>query len=89
MCTFLIVYHPTSWMQLNKHYMVCVFKIFMGWQVQTFSHSSAAAALSFSSFVVFGSVRMMEPFLGFRAVKLQTSNTLLRPFVSTAAGVTA
>lgn len=48
---FLIAYHPTGWMQLNKHYMVCVFKVIMDWQVQTHSDSSAAA-LSFSSFVV-------------------------------------
>lgn len=66
MCTFLIAYHPTGWMQLNKHFMVCVFKIIMGWQVQTLNNSSADE--SFSSFVVFGSVKMMEPFLGFRDV---------------------
>lgn len=59
----------------------------MGWQVQTFNTSSAD--LSFSSFVVAGSIKVMEPFLGFRDVKLQTWKTLLRPFVSTAAGVTA
>lgn len=41
----------------------------MGWQVQTLNNSSAAA-LSSSSFVVFGSVKMMEPFLDFRDVKL-------------------
>lgn len=87
MCTFLIAYRPTGWMQLNKHDMVGVFKIIVGWQVWTLNSSSAD--LSFSSFVVVGSVKVMEPFLGFRDVKLQTSKTLLRLFVSTAAGITA
>lgn len=67
--------------------MVGVFKIIVGWQVWTLNSSSAD--LSFSSFVVVGSVKVMEPFLGFRDVKLQTSKTLLRLFVSTAAGITA
>lgn len=56
-------------MQLNKHYMVCAFKIIMGWQVQTLTNGSGAD-LSFSSFVVFGSIKMIEPFLGFRHIKL-------------------
>lgn len=68
---FSVADHPTGWMQFNKHYMACVLKIIMGWQVQTPSNTSAAA-LSFSSSVVFGSVRMVEPFLGFRDVKLET-----------------
>lgn len=55
--------------------MACVFKIIMGWQVQTLGNSSAAD-LSFSSFVVFGSIKMVEPFLGFRDVKLQTCQLL-------------
>lgn len=64
-------FNTAGWMELNKHYIVCVFTIIMSWQVHTLSNSSAAD-LSFSSFVVFGSVKMVEPFLGFRDVKLQT-----------------
>ena len=56
--------------------MVCAFKIIICWQVQTLINSSAAN-LSFSSFLVLGSVKMMEPFLGFRHVKLWSLQCLL------------
>lgn len=67
----------TGWMQLNKHYVVCAFKIIMCWQVQALINSPAAN-LSFSSFLVFGSVKMIEPLLDFRHGKLWSLQCLLK-----------